>query len=233
MTVSAPPLARRSLVDAAVDQLRRYIEEGRWPVGSRIPTEPELVGFLQISRNTVREAIRVLSVSGMLEVRQGDGTYVRTAVDAGPTLRELCRADLAEHLEARAVLEAATARLAALRRTPADLEQLTAALARRGERSGSTSLDDFVAADLSFHQGIARAAGNRTLAELYEFFARSIGQNLRQRLIGQDLPEPDLASHEAILDAIRRQDADGAAAAARAVTAPIIEALRRQGGKDQ
>lgn len=71
------PLIKRSLVDQALEQLRRRISDGVWPVGQRLPTEPELVAELGISRNTVREAMRVLAFSGLIEIRQG------TAVTCG------------------------------------------------------------------------------------------------------------------------------------------------------
>ena len=74
------PLAttrRAGLVDQVIDQMRGAITAGEWPVGRRIPPEPELVTALGVGRNTVREAVRALSHAGLLEVRQGDGTFVR------------------------------------------------------------------------------------------------------------------------------------------------------------
>ena len=65
------PLVKRSLVDQALDQLRLRINQGTWVVGQRLPTEPELSAELGISRNTVREAMRVLAFSGLIEIRQG------------------------------------------------------------------------------------------------------------------------------------------------------------------
>ena len=60
------PLVKRSLVDQALDQLRQRINQGNWVVGQRLPTEPELSAELGISRNTVREAMRVLAFSGLI-----------------------------------------------------------------------------------------------------------------------------------------------------------------------
>ncbi|MFL6532108.1 MAG: FadR/GntR family transcriptional regulator, partial [Pseudomonas sp.] len=81
------PLIKRSLVDQALEQLRQRISDGVWAVGQRLPTEPELVAELGISRNTVREAMRVLAFSGLIEIRQGDGSYVRAVVDPLDTLK--------------------------------------------------------------------------------------------------------------------------------------------------
>lgn len=74
-------LTKRSLVELAVDRMRERIVLGDWQVGQRLPTEPELALQLGISRNTVREAMRVLAFSGLVEIRQGDGSYLRTAQD--------------------------------------------------------------------------------------------------------------------------------------------------------
>ncbi|MFQ1046385.1 FadR/GntR family transcriptional regulator, partial [Acinetobacter sp. NIOH-H-8] len=71
-------LIKRTLVEQAVAQLRNRITSGTWAIGQRLPTEPELALELGISRNTVREAMRVLAFSGLVEIRQGDGRYLRT-----------------------------------------------------------------------------------------------------------------------------------------------------------
>ena len=86
-----PPLhqARRSLVDLAVEDIGQRLAAGQWPVDSRIPTEPELAALLGISRNTVREAVRVLLYAGLLEVRQGDGTYVRATTSPAEAMRAI------------------------------------------------------------------------------------------------------------------------------------------------
>jgi len=73
---------RRSLVDNTIDSIRAAILAGTWPIGARVPTETELASLLAVSRNTVREAVSALAHSGLLEVRQGDGTYVRSQTDA-------------------------------------------------------------------------------------------------------------------------------------------------------
>lgn len=219
------PLARLSLVDQAVTTLKAEIQSGRWALGTRIPTEAELVERLGVSRNTLREAIRVLCVSGMLEVRQGDGSYVRATVDLGENLRRLGRASLREHLELRALLEAEAAALAALRRSETDLKDLDRLLAARDRHQAEPARTAFIEADLAFHRRIAQASGNRALAELYDYFCQSIRGYLQATLDDQDLPEPDQASHQAIVDAIRAGNPEAAAAAAHAVTAPVVAAL--------
>ncbi|HEK0910358.1 TPA: FadR family transcriptional regulator, partial [Pseudomonas putida] len=99
-------LIKRSLVEQAVDQLRERIAQGAWAVGQRLPTEPELALELGISRNTVREAMRVLAFSGLVEVRQGDGSYLRTAQDPLQAVQAISRCTVEQARETRCILEA-------------------------------------------------------------------------------------------------------------------------------
>lgn len=227
MTTSAtlPQATRHSLVDTAIALIRTQIEGGAWKVGDRIPKEVELAEMLQVGRNTVREAVRVLSHAGVLEVRQGDGTYVMTSLDPTEIMRRVSRSSLREHFELRAMLETEAARLAAQYRTKADVVLLRRLLKERGEQKQHESRNTFADADTSFHCAIVRMSGNSALAELYRYFSHSVRQNTLSVLEDEDLPEPDLQAHKAIVDAIEDKDSDGAAAAVQAVVAPLIAVL--------
>ncbi len=220
-----PQAPRRSLVETAIDLIRNQVESGAWKVGERIPKEAELAEMLQVGRNTVREAIRVLSHARLLEVRQGDGTYVRASVDSAEVMRRVARASLLDHFEMRAVLEAAAARIAAERRTDEDIERLSRLLEARGEADDAIDRNTFVDNDAAFHLAIAQASHNQALADLYRYFASAVRANISAALDDFDMPEPDLAAHSRILSAIRDRAPDAAAKAAHAVVAPIIEAL--------
>src|SRR5262245_1339105 len=124
--------ARTTLVPQVIEQIRDQILSGEWPVGSRIPTEPELAAALGVGRNTLREAVLALVHAGLLERRQGSGTYVVGATElAGAVARRVADAQLAEVLEVRRALEVEAARSAARRRTDQDLDELDTALAAR------------------------------------------------------------------------------------------------------
>ena len=99
-------LPRLSLVDSAVAELRSAVARGEWPVGERIPTEPRLSEQFGVGRNSVREAVRGLVHAGLLETRQGDGTYVRARLDPTEALRRVERSTLRDQLEMRVALEA-------------------------------------------------------------------------------------------------------------------------------
>lgn len=226
-----PQAPRRSLVESTIDLIRAQVESGAWKVGAKIPNEQDLADMLDVGRNTVREAIRVLSHAEVLEVRQGDGTYVRTNVDAAETMRRIGRSSLREHYELRAMLEAEAARLAATHRSEADVAFLRELLSRRGERRDHVAREDFVDADIEFHGAIARMSGNAALAELYRYFAGSVRVYMSEALDEGDLPNPGLDVHAIIIDAIERRDGDAAAAAARAVATPVIAALSMERAK--
>ena len=217
--------ARRSLVDLALEDIGQRLAAGQWPVDSRIPTEPELATLLGISRNTVREAIRVLLYAGLLEVRQGDGTYVRAMTSPADAMRAISRASLREQLEVRALLEESTARLAAQRADAQGLAQIEHCLSIRGEQNQYPQAEDFIARDLDFHLAIVDACGNAALAELYRYFSRAVQDSIQCSIHDEALPDPDLASHQAIVTAIRNGDADAAGAAAAAVTRPLMQIL--------
>lgn len=225
-------IPRRSLVESTLDLIRARIENGTWKVGDKLPREAELAEALQVGRNTVREAIRVLSHSNVLEVRQGDGTYVRSRIDPAETMRRIGRSGLRDHFELRAMLETEAARLAAQRRTDDDIEQLKRLLAERGETSPTEDLSALVDRDLAFHMGIARAAHNTALEELYRYFSASVRTNIYTVLTEHDLPEPGAAAHGKILTEIIAANPERAAKAARDVVKPLIAKLTKMIGED-
>lgn len=203
------PLIKRSLVDQALEQLRLRISEGRWAIGERLPTEPELSAELGISRNTVREAMRVLAFSGLIEVRQGDGSYLRSMTDPLGAMRALSHCTLGQAQETRRILEVEAIGLAALRRTAQDLEELrhalsVSALHYHGE------LEAYISADLRFHTCLVDAAHNPALSELYQYFSSIVGAQLRQTLNITPRRQAVFDLHIALLEAVERQDPERA-----------------------
>ncbi|RUZ50733.1 GntR family transcriptional regulator, partial [Mesorhizobium sp. M7A.F.Ca.CA.004.05.2.1] len=153
------PAIRTNLTDSATESLRAEIVSGRWGVGERIPNEAALTNLLSVSRGTVREAVRVLVSQGLLDTRQGSGTYVRSAVDTSAALDRVKRSGLRDQWEARAALDLEAARLAALRHTPADLDRMRQLLAARGTVAEGGS-EAFIRRDLAFHKSVVAASGN-------------------------------------------------------------------------
>lgn len=158
---------RTGLVDQVIEQLRGSVASGEWPVGAKIPTEPELVETLGVGRNTVREAVRALAHSGILDVRQGDGTYVRATTEVSGALGRLCGSELREVLQVRRCLEVEGARLAAAARTEDDLAELRTLLERRDSFQRQNKYEEFVRADTELHFAVVRSSHNAVLTELY------------------------------------------------------------------
>ncbi|PCM45900.1 FadR/GntR family transcriptional regulator [Marinobacter sp. ANT_B65] len=220
-------IQKGSLVETAIESLRHAIETEQWSVGDKLPIESELSDALGVSRNTVREAVRVLAHVGMLETRQGDGTYVRAMRDAGETLKRIARTQLTDQLEVRIMLETEAAKLAAQRRTEQDLRHMTLALDARGK--ADADLAARIHHDEAFHHALVAASHNSALAELYDYFSHAITQTIERTEQDADLPEPSQEDHELLLAAVRRQDSVKAEKLARELLAPSLKALRKRG----
>jgi DNA-binding FadR family transcriptional regulator len=202
------------LVDQALDQLRLRITEGVWTVGQRLPTEPELCAELGISRNTVREAMRVLAFSGLIEIRQGDGSYLRAVIDPLDTMKALSRCSHEQARETRHILEVEAIGLAALRRTDEDLVALREALGISGSHYHG-DLDSYIACDLVFHRRLVDAAHNPTLSELYRYFSSVVGAHLRETLNITPRRQEVFDLHIELLDAVEQRDPERAKALSR------------------
>ncbi|CRM00202.1 MULTISPECIES: FadR/GntR family transcriptional regulator [unclassified Pseudomonas] len=203
------PLIKRSLVDQALEQLRWRISEGRWAIGERLPTEPELAAELGISRNTVREAMRVLAFSGLIEIRQGDGSYLRSMTDPLGAMRALSHCTLEQAQETRQILEVEAVGLAAVRRTEADLTALHEAL-KASAVLYHGDLEAYISADLLFHKRLVDAAHNPALSELYQYFSAIVGAQLRQTLNISPRRQAVFDLHIALLEAVEHQDPERA-----------------------
>jgi len=202
-------LTKRSLVEQAVDQLRDQIAKGTWQVGQRLPTEPELASDLGISRNTVREAMRVLAFSGLVEVRQGDGSYLRTVQDPLQAVQAMARCTVEHARETRHILEAEAIGLAALRCTEHDLRELRQALLQSGEHFHG-DVDAYVACDIQFHQRLVDAAHNPALSELYRYFSGVVAAALQHNMTSVPRCQATFDLHGQILDALEQRDPERA-----------------------
>ncbi|WP_339545621.1 FadR/GntR family transcriptional regulator [Pseudomonas sp. RA_35y_Pfl2_P32] len=208
------PLIKRSLVDQALEQLRLRINNGSWTVGQRLPTEPELAAELGISRNTVREAMRVLAFSGLIEIRQGDGSYLRAVIDPLDTMKALSRCSHEQARETRHILEVEAIGLAALRRTDEDLVALREALTISGTHYHG-DLDSHIACDMVFHRRLVDAAHNPTLSELYRYFSSIVSAQLRETLNILPRRQAVFDLHVDLLDAVEQRDPERAKALSR------------------
>ena len=197
---------RYSLSKQVSDQLERMIAAGEYAVGERIPTEPELMEMFEVSRNTVREAVRALSSAGVLEVKQGDGTYVCASnrFDANMSMK-YAEVSLDDIREARNSIEVTIAYLASQRRTASDLAEIAAALKKRQGLEAVTKENTL--ADIEFHTAIAKACHNQILIDLYLSISSYLESHIAERQLETSLNAAVIdAMHENLYLAIRQKD---------------------------
>jgi DNA-binding FadR family transcriptional regulator len=219
------PLAttrRAGLVDQVIEQMRGAITTGEWPVGQRIPPEPELVTALGVGRNTVREAVRALSHAGLLEVRQGDGTFVRATSEISGAVRRMCGTELKEVLQVRRTLEMEGARLAAKHRTDAELARLTELLHKRDAAMESEQWAEVIEHDTAFHVLLVQCSHNTLLAELYQGLTEAVKASVAAS-VDTSQPGQDQVSHTGLLHAVRDGDQEKAAIEAGGFFEELIE----------
>ncbi|MBY5359999.1 FadR family transcriptional regulator [Rhizobium leguminosarum] len=213
------PVESRRLYRQVADQIRLMIASGELAIGQRLPAERDLAEQLSVSRPTVREALIVLEVEGLVNIRMGSGIYVirQHAATVAGAEREPVEGPF-ELLQARALIECAIAEEAASRAKPDDIALLDEALMRM-----SGVVNDAIAvldADRAFHTGIAAIIGNATLirvtGEMFDMRMTPYFARLASHFEGPTTWRSALDEHRAIRDAIAAGDAAGAKAAMRA-----------------
>ncbi|MBT2534243.1 FadR family transcriptional regulator [Arthrobacter sp. ISL-48] len=204
---------RQPLADEITGKLRDMIHSGEWPLQQRIPSETELMAGLGVSRGTLREAVKALAHSGMLEVRRGDGTYVRATSEISGAARRLYQDHTEEHiLEVRVGLDTQAARLAAKNATPDDVTAMRALLTDRDAAWEITDYAAWARADWGFHVRVALASANPLLHELYISFGEVFHQDLLRQQPREGFDGLPHEGHGALVDAIAAGDSDAAVA---------------------
>jgi GntR family transcriptional regulator, transcriptional repressor for pyruvate dehydrogenase complex len=220
VTLFTPVQTRRTFEEAA-DQIAEKVRTGELRAGDRLPGERSLALQMEISRPTLREAVKVLVDAGVLEVRRGPGGGMYVATDVVPT--ELVRhsaslrlAEIKTVLEARRMLEPQVAQLAAERATEQDFEALERSIEamRRLVEGGwhPRHEDRFLQLDVQFHLALARAAGNPAVETLMRMLFRQLEIARDMAMHVPLVPEWTISIHERTLAALRNGDADEVAA---------------------
>jgi GntR family transcriptional repressor for pyruvate dehydrogenase complex len=201
---------RISLTEQLVQKLGGLVTSGVLSPGERLPTERQLAEMLLVSRASLRQALKVLQVMGVLDVRHGSGNYLSEAA------REILRVPpgilvplpgltQAELFEVRRAMEGEAAATAALRASPADLEALRVEL--QGMRATPQDLVAYSKHDLAFHEYIAKASGNRYFIWFLSLANKLLFQALFIRPEGVNMTR-SMEEHASILRAIEAQNTD-------------------------
>jgi GntR family transcriptional repressor for pyruvate dehydrogenase complex len=222
-----------ALTDDAIIQIKAMITSGELQPRDRLPREPDLAAMLGVSRNSLREAVRALSLVRILDVRQGDGTYV-AAMSTASLLESLSfllefRRDsgVVEFLQVRRILEPAAAAIAARTMTSAQAEELHASVHTTEQ---CTDITELVRHDLAFHSAIAVSTGNAVLASMVDTVSMPTQRaRVWRGLTDRDAVARTVAEHRGILEAIEAHDAELAAARTLAHISGVLRWLERAG----
>jgi DNA-binding FadR family transcriptional regulator len=219
------------LTDDAIEKIKDMIVSGVLQPGSRLPKEDELARELGLSRSSLREAVRALSLVRILEVRRGDGTYVTSLspevlLEAVSFVVDVHRDDSVLHfLEVRRMLEPAATAMAARNIGEEGIEKLRAILA---QVSAESNPSEIVQNDLEFHRAIVAGSNNPVLVSLLDSMS---GPTNRARvwrgMTEENAHARTLREHNAIIEALARHDAEIAAARCLVHIAGLEEWLRR------
>ena len=237
MTAEPSPNAGRrgrravSVTDAAIEKIGEMIASGQWGPGDRLPRESELAAQLGLSRNSLREAVRALSLIRVLEVRQGDGTYVSSLepdllLESTRFTTHLLRDHtILDVFEVRRMLEPPAAALAATRMAEEELVALGAELDRM---MTADSVEELVEADVAFHSIVAGAAGNPVLSSLLDSLAaRTVRARLWRGIADANALDTTRAEHQRIYEALAARDPELARAATTVHVASVETWLRQ------
>jgi GntR family transcriptional repressor for pyruvate dehydrogenase complex len=209
---------RRTVPEEIIHRIKELIDDGYLSHGSRLPGERELARKLGVSRPSLREALRALSLLGVLEHRPGHGTFLSSSTAAWPTesfsiLFSLKKGALLEVFEARKALEGATAALCAQRHSEEDLHVMQAAL--RQMRSNLEDPQSYDRHEIDFHMAVIEAAGNAVIADLMSKMYRLLADRRAglARYKAKADRWHDYQLHEDIYERIRAGDPEGASRA--------------------
>lgn len=230
------PIRRSKLYQGIVEQIETLLEKGQLRPGDQLPPERALADQFQVSRASVREALRTLELLGIVETRAGGGTFVRRVAPddlARPLQTLIARGHtLQDVIEFRGVVEPAVAALAATRVTPAQLDELRDILvAQQGKvAAGETYADE----DTRFHELIGDAAGNELLTTMLGVIWDVLRTSREQWLLTNARAHASLEAHHRVYDALARHDAEAARQASaehiRAVGEGILKLLGGRNG---
>lgn len=160
-------IVRRSLAEEVAAAIEEKIKLGDFPMGAKLPTEPELMKQFAVGRSTIREAVKYLSQSGYLNVQQGLGTFVKSTTGHHALDAKIEQGKFDDIFEVRHVLELRIIEKAAINRTAKGLKDMGQALKNRAKYAENGNLAACIEADIAFHSAIAQSSGNSILTALY------------------------------------------------------------------
>jgi DNA-binding FadR family transcriptional regulator len=167
-------IQRKTLAQEVAERLIEGISNDEYVIGGKLPIESELMKIYGVGRSSIREAIKILSIKGILNVQQGVGTFV-VAKNALESLEsQMNKAEIEEVKEVRSLLDSKIAAKAASNRTEEDLKTIKKFLDLRAQFAEENLATECYQADINFHLAIAEACGNKLLREIYKVATKHI-----------------------------------------------------------
>ncbi len=203
------PIQRVTINQQILDRLKLFIERGNLQIGSQLPSERQLAAMLNVSRPSLREVLKGLSILGITRAKQGDGTYLTASFrrllhgqERGLDLQESL--DLAELAEARLAIEPTVAALTSLRASKDDLERIRVEL--EGMRRSLRDSSEFLHHDLQFHLGIVKACGNDVFSRMMSVVLEALFAHSSQVAQNYSNLALILELHQDVFGALHRRD---------------------------
>ncbi|MDR2095839.1 MAG: FadR family transcriptional regulator [Treponema sp.] len=209
---------KTNLYEQIADTLEQAIIRSNSPLG-KLPSEQELAKRFQVSRTVIREALKVLKERGLIQSRNGEGSYIsKPNTDTiSSAVNRLVRMDNISNDELhsiRMILETQGVRLAAVRIQNDEIDHLGSVLSKMADIE--LPLRERIRLEMDFHVTIARSSGNSLLGMFVEVMTILLHEYMIKGISGSQGIKKTLAQHRKILEAVKKRDADGAEAALRA-----------------
>lgn len=210
------PIQKSSVAEKVIHQIKLLIESGRFPPGSRLPTERELADMIEVSRPSIREALKALSLLGVVENRHGSGTYITEDTSKFPSeafdiLFLINKTTIFEIFEARKGMEGWVISLAARRRTKDDLVAMKNAL--DAMKASIQNIENYTKHERAFHMAVVDAAKNNVVSILMDRLYLLLEETKAQfYVLDDDLDArlEDYERHRQIYHCIEEKDEQGA-----------------------
>lgn len=209
------PIKTKRIYEEIIEQIRILVTEGHLHPGDRLPSERDLAEQLNVSRASVREALSALELMGLLEIRSGEGTFIKKInIEAIITplawVLSMEKDDIIELLEVRKMIEVQAVALAAMRAEPENLRELEAYLNTMIEDLKNERLGED--ADLNFHYAIAKASQNKILIRLMNAISDTMHQTLKASRIklyeGEGMLERLNMEHSQVFQAVQSRNVE-------------------------
>lgn len=225
------------IFEQIVDQIRGLIFAGEFVPGDKLPPEQELEKQLNVSRSSIREALRVLEFEGLVEVRRGSGTFVAPYSHLKKGRIEVAKwldrreGTLVQFLQVREVLEGLAAYLAASNMTESVLGELISIMDQASEvvrknNSEGVDFDELASLDSQFHLLISRTGGNDIANELISYVIPAFQASNKAVIYISDSLDNLVRDHKAILDALKERHPERAEKAMRSHIARVRNEIR-------